>query len=304
MLHQKVRDKHSKLRRHEASSLTPYVVTFGQRLDRRRVCGRAADTQFFQRFHQGSIRESGRRFRKMLLVLQVQKRQHFSGLEIRQRIVLLLFPALNDQAAGKLQPAAAGAEKIFTGRDVRRILRDDRGRHLAGNRLAPDNRVKLKLVRRQVLLDVLRMPEHGRRADRLMRGLGVFSGLVNVRLLRQVTFTVFLQDKPACFFDGHSRQADRGGPHVGDEAYTPLAAHFPALVQRLGGPHRLRGRKLKKIVGGLLELAGRKRRIRVPPFLLFLDLADNKRKLFYVFDSGRRRLSVLHLNLLIVYLFQ
>ena len=101
------------------------------------------------------------------------------------------------------------------------------------------------------------------RPDRLVRFLRILDlALILARLVGHEAGVVAVGDRPARGADRLGRHVDAVGPHVGDQ---------PVLVERLGDPHRVAGRKAELARRLLLQGRGGERRRRVLGERLGLD---------------------------------
>jgi hypothetical protein len=163
-------------------------------------------------------------------------------------------PVEGEASPGRLEDA--GGLGVGAALDEERGRVPLRGRHLAGDVPLPDDPVELRLVRFQVLGDLVGRAHRVGGADRLV---GLLGGLVAAReevgLLGQVGVAEGLADIRAGHLDGLAREVRRVGPHVGDQARGPLARDVHALVERLGGAHRALGAEAEPARRGLLQRA-------------------------------------------------
>ncbi len=138
------------------------------------------------------------------------------------------------------------------------------GRHLAGDRTLPDQRIEPALVLVvQVVLRLLRRLRGGGRADRLVRLLRVLRlGLVFVDAVGQRFFAEAGADRVADLGDRVLRQRHRIGAHVGDVA---------RFVQALRGLHRAPRCESELARRFLLQRRGGEWRRRIAALRLALD---------------------------------
>ena len=134
--------------------------------------------------------------------------------------------------------------------------------------------------------------------DRLVGVLGGFPVPEDVGRLRQVRGAVLLADVVP---DGGHRlvgDADRIGPHVGDEADEPRPGDLHSFIEGLGDHHRpprLHPQRLRRL---LLELGGRERSRGLPPPQFFPHLADDEGTVLHRGAQDRGLLRVARANLL------
>ena len=268
--------------RHQRRALLPDVLAAHDRLDDRRVGGRAADAARLELLDQAGLGDATRRLRGVArrrelvgsgVPALLQARQHALGVGLG--VLGVGFVEVLDvgqPVAGEVDGLAGGAEARLA---VLLGLHGQRHRgalalgvlHLARDRAPPDQVVELALVVAHLRGEVVRVRERlAGGADRLVGLLRVCDvGRVAARLVRHVLAPELRFDQRARGGDGLRRQGRRVRAHVGDEA---------VLVEPLGGAHRaLRGEA--QLAGRLLlQRRGRERRLRPLGVGLLLDLDD------------------------------
>ena len=138
--------------------------------------------------------------------------------------------------------------------------RFEQGRiHLARHETAPDQRVEFQLGRIQERTELVRGQIDVGRADRLVRGLRVRLGLVDVGFLRDVVVAERRRDVGAARGLRLDRDVHRVGSHVGDEADGAVVER-DAFIELLRGLHGLVRGEPHGGAGGLLERACDERR--------------------------------------------
>ena len=174
----------------------------------------------------------------------------------------------------------------------------DGGRHLAGHKAAPHQPVQPVLVAVERLADGFGGQEHAARPDGLVGVLGTAARAVAPRLARVQRASVFLLDEFRRVGQRHVGQAQRVGPHVGDQADGPLAGDVDALVQLLGDGHRALRRHAELAGGLLLQRGGDERRRRRAAVLLRAHVLDGERGVLDVGAHGQHVLLALQFPLL------
>ena len=193
--------------------------------------------------------------------------QDGAGLVVLVLVVLALVIERKEAAELHDRPGGAQLHGLVAAGDVDRDLVEHGAFHLAGDRALPDQLIEAELVPVEVGRDVLRRAEEIRRADRLVRFLGVL-GLrrIDARAGRDVRRAVLGLDQAAGLADRLRRELHAVGTHVGDEA-DRLAADVDAFVQALGDAHGGGGAEAELARGFLLQGRGDEGRRRVAPDL-------------------------------------
>ena len=109
---------------------------------------------------------------------------------------------VNAQVAVELLDRAAGAEGVFAGANVDGGLVKNRGQHLRSHEPLPDQLIKLEEIVVHILAHVLGRARDVGGAHSLVRLLGVFLRLVEIRLFGQIVCPKPLRDKFADLREG------------------------------------------------------------------------------------------------------
>src|SRR6185437_1451853 len=259
------------IRRGESTALDIDVLTIAKRRDDGRVRRWAPDAVFLQRLDQRGLGEARRGFGEVLgrhdavqldAIAFGQGRQHVVRIVLHRVVQAFL---IDGNVAGFDQRRAVraqhGARRAIGARQHVHGNRVEYGRrHLTGHGTLPNQGIQPKLVELELLLDVPRQNARGRRADRLVRLLGILRfGAKNPRFLGEPGLAVQLHDDLADLADGFLRQVEGVGAHVGDESDLALA-DVDALVQLLGDAHGLLRAEAQFARGFLLQRGGREGR--------------------------------------------
>ncbi len=301
MLLEQADDGERRPRRHERLALLPHVAAVLDRLDDRRPRRRAADAELLQALDQRRLGVARRRRGGVAARLERLDVDDVAGRAAagssssrssgRRGVVALVAGLDVDLAvAGERDRRARGGE-LGVAAVGRRVGADAHGDgvaegvgHLAGQRALPDQPVQRQLVAVELAGDLLRRAQRRRRADRLVRLLGVLHPRrVATRRRRQErrrrTRTAIVAAHGVQRLLG---QHDGVGAHVGDVA---------ALVQTLGDAHHLRRRPAQLPAALLLQRRRHERRLRLRAVRLVLDAADGERgRLERRGERSRRRL--------------
>ena len=272
--------------RHEAPLLQPHIVPVLQGLQDGGIGGGAADAELLHLFHQARLGVAGRGLGEVLARHHLAALRGIALAHRGQRLVLVIgrearvvdILAVELQVAVEGDDLAGGAQPRLAGGIVevhRRLVHLGR-LHLGGDGALPDEVVQAPLVRVEVAGHLLRRAGHVRRADGLMRLLGVL-GLGGVfaggggQVVRAESGFHMVADA----HDGLARHAHAVRPHIGDEA-DRLAADIHALIELLGQAHGGLGAEAELAGGLLLEGGGGEGRGRVTLGALLLDRGDGE----------------------------
>ena len=206
----------------------------------------------------------------MLIRLNLVKCDEFIDLHRRQRFVSLIvfhiicaFLIHGDKARlNKYRAIGAYYGSAFI---VCRHHIDSNGieygsHHLASHGALPDQAVELKLVIIKEALNLLRRAHDACRTDAFMSFLSVLRfRLIHIGLYRQVLVAVAFCNKFTNFDNSFSRQRDRVGTHIGNEANRPFA-RIHAFVQFLCRHHG--APRIETQFSGSVLLQGRSRKRR------------------------------------------
>ena len=235
VLGQEAADDLADVGRRKAPVFDVHVLAVTQRRYDRCIGRRTADAVFLQCFDQRRFGEARRRLREVLrgnhareldAVAFLHGRQHMVGIVLHDVVQAFL---INRHVAWLHQRRSVGAEHgAFRTVGPGQQFDCDRIEycrcHLTGHGALPDQGVQPKLIRFQVLFDVVRQNVGGRRTNGLVRFLGILRlGLVDSRLVRQPLFAVELHDHVANMPDRFLGQVERIGAHVGDETNRAFA---------------------------------------------------------------------------------
>ena len=257
---------HAQLGGHQLLGGTLDVFTLDDRGNDRGIGARAAHAVFFQRFDERSLGVAGRRLREMLGGHELLELELFAAFQLGQ----LRVPALLRVAAFFIQRgkafkfhlvAVCGKHAVFV---VARSGGGDLGldgvlhaiRHQARHEAQPDEIVKLKLFRRQAVLDhgggQLRVGgAHG-----LVPVLRVGALLEIARLIGQEFVAVGGTDIVAALLSRLIGNAQGVRSHIGDQTHGAVSFDRDALIQLLRDLHRAGGLEVQPARSLLLHGGG------------------------------------------------
>ena len=231
----------------ETIFLHPDVIAVADGLDRAGIGRRTPDAELFQLLDQARLGIAGRRLGEMLVRLDRLLGRGIALVHHRQQAVLVVVLVVeaflvDREIARELHHLAGRAQLVLAGS----VTQGDggafelRGGHLARHRAFEDQVVKLALVARPRAVAA----EIGR-TNRLVGFLRVLGlGRIEPRLVGQVIGIVAIGDGLAAGVDGAAVHLHTVGTHVSDRT---------RLVERLGEPHRMAGRKAQLAGGFLLQ---------------------------------------------------
>ena len=269
----------------EATILEAHVVTRGDRPHDRGVRRRAADTEFLERLHERRLGVPRRRGGEMLLGEHLEHPERVGLGELGEAVLRVLVdlvvptlrvradePVEEDRLPGRAEPVRHPAGGRV---DVDADLVEASVRHLRRDGALPDELVEPELVALERRRHAGGVPERRRRADRLVRLLGVARPrLVAARLGEGVLRAELAPHDLVDLAERAVGDVHGVRPHVRDEPDGPLAGEVDPLVEALRDLHRPAGTEAELPGGLLLERRGRERRGRGALPLLLLHTRD------------------------------
>ena len=281
--------------RHECVAADDDVAAVLDRLNDRRVGGRAADAEFFHLLHQRRFVVARRRVGGVAVGGDGLGGQFVALGQLRQAGFVGLAVGVGAQPAGEGDGAAGCSELASLTGGVGGD--GDLGGvaacvfHLGGDGALPDQFVELELFGVQRARQLSGGGEaFAGGADRLVGFLGVFHlAVVDARFGGDVVGTVELACCGACGVQALLGQGGGVCTHVGDVA---------VFVQALRDAHGARGGEVEFAAGFLLQRRGHERRVRFAGVGLFFHCGDvhrcgaevvDKRMRFLLIDDHRIR---------------
>ncbi len=277
MLDKLVADNTPKVRRRKAFVLDANIFAILKGGDDGRVCGWAPYAQLFQALDQAGFGIARRRLGEFLILDDFFQVQNLAVFQRRQFQVLFL-PAFGhgcqktwkDKMLASRLPLA-GAAAYYAGRVVK-----DRASHLRSHKTAPDEAVKIVLLRREVLLYLIGRQGNVNWPDGLVRVLRAPFGLVNPGLGRQIVLAEILFHKFGSRVPGLVGNPGGISAHIGNQGGQAAIPQFQTFVKLLGYLHGPPGSIGMALVCGLLQGGSDKWRRGRPVAFLFLHAFNCK----------------------------